>query len=243
MWRGASRGTQTLFQVFLRETLDTVPDFELLCIAKLNFLMNNLNKALGDISSIRRQMARSTEFRGYGPATLAATGIFAIIAAFGQAIWLPAPSKSLPAYLATWVSTAILSAALIATQMLARSRRIHTGMADEMIRIAVEQFLPSAGAGTLLTIVLVRYAPAEVWMLPGLWQIIYSLGVFSSCRFLPRPMIAAGVWYLLTGLGCLAIADNRALSPLAMGLPYGAGQLLVAAILLFNSREGEDETE
>jgi len=117
---GASPGTQALFQVFLRETLDTVPDFELLCIAKLNFLMNNLNKALGDISSIRRQMARSTEFRGYGPATLAATGIFAIIAAFGQAIWLPAPSKSLPAYLATWVSTAILSDALIATQMLAR---------------------------------------------------------------------------------------------------------------------------
>jgi hypothetical protein len=27
-----------------------------------------------------------------------------------------------------------------------------------------------------------------------------------------------------------------------MGLPYGAGQLLVAAILLFNSRKGEDET-
>ena len=32
--------------------------------------MNDLHKAIGDISSIRRQMARSTEFRGYGPATL-----------------------------------------------------------------------------------------------------------------------------------------------------------------------------
>jgi len=29
--------------------------------------MNDLNKALGDISSIRRQVAHSTEFRGYGP--------------------------------------------------------------------------------------------------------------------------------------------------------------------------------
>ena len=37
-------------------------------------LMNELYKALGDISSIRRQMASTTEFRGYGPATLAATG-------------------------------------------------------------------------------------------------------------------------------------------------------------------------
>ena len=39
--------------------------------------MDDLNKALGDISRIRRQVARSTEFHGYGPATLAATGALA----------------------------------------------------------------------------------------------------------------------------------------------------------------------
>src|SRR5438270_13703388 len=129
-----------------------------------------------------------------------------------------------------------------AIQMYARTRRIHSEMADEMIRMAVEQFLPSAGAGTLLTMVLVWFVPGAMWMLPGMWQVIFSLGVFSSCRFLPRPMIAAGLWYLLTGLVCIALADNRALSPWAMGIPYGAGQLLVAAILLFHSREGEDES-
>jgi len=42
--------------------------------------MSELHKALGDITSIRRQVARSTEFRGYGPATLAATGGIAILA-------------------------------------------------------------------------------------------------------------------------------------------------------------------
>ena len=204
--------------------------------------MNELNKALGDISSIRRQMARSTEFRGYGPATLAATGVFAIIAAVGQAVWIHNPAKAIPAYLGIWITTAIVSAALIATQMRARTRRIHSGMADEMIRMAVEQFLPSAGAGSLLTLVLVRFVPGALWMLPGMWQVIFSLGVFSSCRFLPRPMIAAGLWYLCTGLTCTALADNRALSPWAMGVPYGAGQLLVAAILFLNSREGEDES-
>ena len=40
--------------------------------------MNDLYKALGDISSIRRQVAHSTEFRGYGPATLATTSGFAV---------------------------------------------------------------------------------------------------------------------------------------------------------------------
>src|SRR5689334_11762424 len=112
--------------------------------------MNDLNKALGDISSIRRQMARNTEFRGYGPMTLATTGATAIAAAGAQAIWLPEPSKNILAYLAIWISTAALSTALIATEMHARTRRIHSGMADEMIRMAVEQFLPSAGVGALM---------------------------------------------------------------------------------------------
>jgi hypothetical protein len=203
--------------------------------------MNDLHKALGDISSIRRQVAQSTEFRGYGPAALASTGVLAVAAAGAQALWLPDPARHVPAYLCIWIWTAVLSAALIGMQMYARTRRIHSGMADAMIRMAVEQFLPSVGAGALVTIVLIRYVPVALWMLPGIWQIIFSLGVFSSCRFLPRPMAAAGAWYLLTGLTCITLADSRALSPWAMGIPYGAGQLLVAGILLFNAKEGRDE--
>lgn len=202
--------------------------------------MDDLNKALGDISSIRRQMARTTEFRGYGPATLAATGVIAILAAAAQALWLPDPAGHILLYLAIWVTTAIISATLIGVQTVTRAQRIHSGMADEMIHMAVEQFLPSVGAGALLTLVLIRSVSSALWMLPGLWQIIFSLGVFSSCRFLPRPMIAAGAWYLLAGLTCLALADNRALSPWTMGITYGVGQVLVAAILLFAAKEPDD---
>ncbi len=203
--------------------------------------MNELDRALGDISSIRKQVARSTEFRGYGPATLAATGGIAILAAGNQALWVPDPLSHRAAYLAIWISTAILSMALIGVQMVTRTHRVHSGMADEMIQMAVEQFLPAAGAGALMTVVLVGAVPSALWMLPGLWQVIFSLGVFSSCRFLPRPMVAAGVWYLLTGLTCITLADSRALSPWAMGIPYGAGQLMVAGILFFSTREGSDE--
>jgi hypothetical protein len=204
--------------------------------------MNDLNKALGDISSIRRQMARSTEFRGYGPATLASTAVVAVAAAGAQAVWVHDPANHIAAYLSIWIATAALSAALIAAEMFTRSRRIHSGMADDMIRMAVEQFLPSVGAGALITLVLILYVPSALWMLPGIWQVIFSLGVFSSCRFLPRSVASAGAWYLLTGLGCIALADSRALSPWAMGIPYGAGQLLVAAIMFFAAKEHRDES-
>jgi hypothetical protein len=204
--------------------------------------MTDLHKALDDISSIRRQMAHSTQFRGYGPATLAATGVIAFVAALSQSIWLPYPANHVPAYLSIWISTAVLSAALTGVQMYTRTRRIHSGLSDEMIRMAVEQFMPAVGAGLLITVILVRFVPAAFWMLPGLWQVIFSLGIFSSCRFLPRLMIAAGGWYLITGLVCIALGDSRALAPWTMGLAYGAGQLLVAGILLVATPEGTDET-
>jgi hypothetical protein len=204
--------------------------------------VNELNRALGDISSIRRQMARSTEFRGYGPATLAATGLIACLAAAVQAVFVPDPVNHISTYLSVWIWTAVLSAALTGVQMYTRTRRMHSGMSQEMMHMAVEQFLPSAGAGLLITIVLVRYVPAALWILPGIWQVIFSLGVFSSCRFLPRPMLAAGAWYLITGLVCISLGGGRALSPWAMGIPYGAGQLLVAGVLLFSTHEGGDES-
>ncbi|MGC1294917.1 MAG: hypothetical protein WA869_07735 [Alloacidobacterium sp.] len=203
--------------------------------------MNDLYKALSDIGSIRRQMANTTDFRGYGPTTLAATGAFAILAAVAQVLWLPDPGKHISAYLGIWVATAVLSAALTGFQMYTRTRRIHSDLSNEMLRMAVEQFLPAVAAGLLLTMVLLRYVPQASWMLPGMWQIIFGLGVFSSCRFLPRLMVIAGAWYLLTGLSCLAMGGNRALSPWTMGISYGAGQLLVAGILLFSASEAEDE--
>jgi hypothetical protein len=187
-------------------------------------------------------MARSTDFRGYGPATLASTALIAIVASGAQVKLVPDPANHITGYLAIWISAAALSSGLAGAQMYMRSRRIHSGMSDEMILTAVEQFLPSVGAGLFITAALLRYVPAVVWMLPGMWQLIFSLGVFSSCRFLPRPMPAAGAWYLLTSLVCIACGDSRALSPWAMGIPFGIGQLLVAGILLVAAREGGDES-
>jgi hypothetical protein len=196
--------------------------------------MNDLNRALGDINSIRRQMARSTEFRGYGPATLASTGLIAMLAAVAQQFALRDPASHIAVYLGIWMTTAAVSAGLIGTQMVTRAQRVHSGMADEMIRMAVEQFLPAAGAGALLTLVLINRAPGSVWMLPGLWQVIFSIGVFSSCRFLPKWMLLAGAWYLAIGLALLSIGDTRALAPWSMGVAFGGGQLLVAAVLARN---------
>jgi hypothetical protein len=198
--------------------------------------MTDLDKALADITAIRSQMARGAEFRGYGPMTVAAMGALAILAAGLQAIWLPEPTTDVLAYLILWFATATISIALIGIEMVARTRRIHSGLADEMLHAATEQFIPAGVAGVLLTVVLYRYAPQTLWMLPGLWQIVFSLGIFASSRSLPRPLFAAGVWYLVTGLACLAFASGAyALSPYAMAVPFGIGQILIAILLFYST--------
>jgi hypothetical protein len=203
--------------------------------------MDDLNKALTDLSHIRRQMARTTEFRGYGPATLAATGVIALIAAAVQATWVPDPAHNVRDYLAVWFATAVVCGGVIAVQMYTRARRMHSAMADEMIQMAVEQFFPALVAGLMVTMVLAHFVPSALWMLPALWQLVYGLGVFSSCRFLPRPVMLGGGWYLLTSMVCLAFGDARALSPWTMGLAYGAGQMLIAAALYAGAEVASDE--
>jgi hypothetical protein len=134
-------------------------------------------------------------------------------------------------YLALWVGMAALAVILTGAEMLARTRRIHGGFADDMLYAAVEQFIPAGVAGTLLTVVLYRFAPDALWMLPGLWQVVFSLGVFASCRSLPRGMFAVGVWYLAAGLATLALAASAPFAALAMTVPFGAGQFLMAFVL------------
>jgi hypothetical protein len=201
--------------------------------------MKDLQQALSEIHTIRNQVARGTEFRGYGPASIAVSGLLAFLVAALQTEWMAKTAKpDLVVWLGAWAATAAVSVLLTGTETFARARRVHVGLAREMVQSAVAQFLPAVAVGFLLTVVMMRVAVQECWMLPGLWELIFSLGVFASCRFLPRQMFAVGVWYLAAGLFCLAAGSaTQALSPWSMGVPFGVGQLLVAAVLQFGYGE------
>ena len=198
--------------------------------------MKELQQALSEIHSIRNQVARGTEFRGYGPASIAVSGILALLVAAAQARWMV--NTDIAVWLGVWAGTAAVSVLLTGIETFVRARRVHVGFAREMVQCAVEQFLPAVMVGFLLTVVMVRVAAQDCWMLPGLWELIFSLGVFASCRFLPRQMFVVGVWYLAAGLFCLAAGSvARTLLPWAMGIPFGIGQLLVAAVLQYGYGE------
>ena len=204
--------------------------------------MRELDKALADIFTIRSHIAAGTAFRGYGPATVAATGILALATAVIQYVWLDHPTDQPMIFFGTWAATALVSLAMIRVEMRARSRRHHSGLADAMVVQAVEQFLPASVAGALLAVMLWKFAPEVLWMLPGLWQVFVSLGVFASVRSLPRTVAIGGAWYFVAGFATLLLASqSHALSPWTMGMPFVIGQLLMAAILHFASGETDVE--
>ncbi len=194
--------------------------------------MKELQQALSEIHLIRHQVARGTQFRGYGPASIAFSGILAVAVAWGEMAWPLHAGHDAKVSIGVWISVALVSVAVTGLETFLRARRVHSGFAEQMLQSAIEQFVPALVVGVLLTVVLVGVAPGESWLLPGLWSLIFSLGVFASCRFLPRQMFAVGVWYLAAGLLSLVLASGpRTFLPWTMGMAFGVGQLLVAAVL------------
>ncbi|MBI4724305.1 MAG: hypothetical protein HY765_04785 [Rhodomicrobium sp.] len=196
--------------------------------------MSDLEQALADITHIKSQLAAGTMFRGFGPMVIAATASLAAATSAAQLIWVETLAGSAERLLTCWIVTAVVCAVLIATEMIARSRRHHGGLSTAMILNAIEQFLPAGFAGCVVAAVFFTFAPDGLWLLPGLWQILVALGLFAALRSLPRAAIFAGAWYFLAGAFVLIIASqSRTVSPLMMGVPFAIGQSLLAAVLHF----------
>ena len=145
-----------------------------------------LRDALNQIADIREQIARAQLFRGYRSLSTGATGVIAFIAAAVQASWIEAPIDRIEQYLLVWILAAFVSIVIVGTELAIRSWRSDRTLDREMSLHAIEQFLPCVVAGMLLTIVIYEFATAAAWMLPGLWAILFGLGVFASRRLLPR---------------------------------------------------------
>ena len=205
-----------------------------------------LDDALRQISDIRQQMARSELFRGYRSVTVGSSGVLAILAAVFQSQWVASPEMELGRYLGLWVGVAAVSVIVAGAEMTWRARNAGPGLARDRTLLAVEQFLPSLIVGALLTLSVYRGAPPVAWMLPGLWSLVFGLGIFASYRLLPRQVFWVGCYYVVCGCGCLVWGQgDNAFSPWLMGVSFGGGQLLGAAVLYWTLErtDGSEEND
>ena len=203
----------------------------------------DLHEALAQISEIRQQVAQTQTFRGYRAAPVAFSGVVACFAAAFQYALLPEPAQNLPAYLGLWVGAAAVSMFVTGLAMLWYCKQSTSSLSRTNSMLAVGQFLPSVVVGGLVTIVFHQQQITDALpLLPGLWSIFFSLGIFASYRLLPKATFWVGVFYMTAGVLCLVLArGDFAFSPWAMGVPFGLGQFLSAGILYWTLERKSDE--
>lgn len=209
--------------------------------------MQDIDKALKDISDIRSQITAGMMFQGFGPIVIAVTGALALIMATAQTIWPQDFASSTETYLFYWIMTAIVSVALIGSEMLVRSPKHHASLSTVMILNAVQKFLPAGLAGAVIYFTFLYFSPATLWLLPGLWQVFVALGMFAALRLLPPAIIYVGAWYFVSGISVIIIASqsevvlspstSTGLSPWLMGAPFAIGQILMALVLYLANRK------
>jgi hypothetical protein len=186
-------------------------------------------EAMSRIELIREQLARAETYRAFRAASTAMTGVLAIVAAAVQANWQLNNSTE---FLQLWVVVAALGMIIVATEMTIRYRATDSILARDALILAARQFVPCVVAGALLTLAINRFAHDAVHLMPGLWAILFSLGIFASRPGLPRAIIFAGLYYMLAGLFVIVTTGaSETFETWPMPLCFGVGQILSAGIL------------
>ena len=192
----------------------------------------NLQDAIAQIGEIQTQLERTQVFRGYRSVAVGSTGLLAMGGSVVQALWLPNPANAVHKWLALWITIAAASVVIAGWELMQRVYDTSSPFQSRASRSALKQFVPSLCAGIAVTWALMTAAPELAWVLPGIWSVLFSLGVFSSLLILPRGGFAIALHFLLSGVICLRFAHGTyALAPWTMFVTFGVGQLLAAAIL------------
>lgn len=192
-----------------------------------------LHEALSQIAEIRARAAVAERFHGYRSWPVASSGFLAIAVALIQPLVVPDPQHNLGGYLVLWLVTAFLGATAAISGIWYRHQHASHPLNWELTRLAIGQFVPCLVAGAFVTLAIARHSPELGWLLPGLWQVLFSLGMFASYRLLPKATLLVAVAYLISGSLALTLGDE-ALQPWTMGLPFGLGQLAMAFVLYWN---------
>jgi hypothetical protein len=194
--------------------------------------MKDVDLALSAISSIRAQLAASTQFRGIAPGFNAVMAVLVLVIAVAQSLYPERWVDDGLRFVLVWALLIGVACTVAAVEAVLRSQRLHGQLASVMLNSALQKVLPFAVGGLVITGVIIGYSPESIWLLPGLWLLMIGLLGFSFVSTLPRAIIWVAIWYFLCGAIVLMVAgSSRMLSPWMMGIPFAVGHVSVALIV------------
>lgn len=194
---------------------------------------SNLMEALERINEIHGHMAKGEIYRGFRPLPVAISGSGGLLAAYLQPHFVNAQDPR--SFVIYWLASAILCAAMagpfLPLQILRQSvyerrRTLHVW----------GQFLPCLVAGAMVALGISYAQPQAIDLLPGLWAVLFSLGVFSCRPFLPRCTGWVALFYMVAGAWMLQHPNPVHQPAWPLALTFCVGQL-GGAIMLYCNRE------
>ena len=205
-----------------------------------------LRQALSDIAEIRQRMDQAENYRGFRSVAIGVSGVFVLLGALVQAQandtgWLQNTVGNKDGYLRIWLFVALASLIVTAIEMVLRGFVSRKANVWRMHRRLVCLLCPSLIVGAVMTAVICiskeidDVSTAQYWILPGMWAVVYGLGLVSCCLHLHRSTFWAASYYLIAG-GIYFYLNwtTRELAAWHMVAIFGTGQLLLGGLLYWH---------
>ena len=197
----------------------------------------HVRNALEQLDQIHDHLTRSEVYRGFRVPSVVTVGIVAFAAALIQQ-YVPDAAKG-SGFVTYWVLVAALCGLIGFAAAVYRYVTREDDFARRRTQRVLAQFLPCILGGAALSIA-VSKVPGFVAFLPGLWGIMFGLGIIATRPHLPTGIGPIGLGYVATGAAfLLQTAPNDDPSGWVVGLEFGVGHLLTALVL----RREEGETD
>jgi hypothetical protein len=194
------------------------------------------DRALQDLSFIRRTMegaASFTDVPGWGLVGVGATAMVAAATASRQ----PSPDRWLLVWILTAAASSLLGAATAILKIRRRTRAAGAAPGSRLFNVPARKFLlsfwPAIVVGALLTLAIVdplapdlaqRLTPRLVHhILPGLWLLLYGVAITTAGAYSVRAVPLMGMGFL--ALGALTLFLPMLNGDVMMALGFGGLQV------------------
>ena len=148
------------------------------------------------------------------------------VTALAAAALAPPPSSP-QAWLITWMAAALVALAVGALGVYWKARRAGTPILTRPGRKFLLSLLPPLVAGAVISGAI--YAIGGCHLLPGVWLLLYGVGVISAGAFSVRIVPVMGLCFLIAGI--LAVFCPAAWGNAVMGGGFGGLHILFGTII------------
>lgn len=202
----------------------------------------HVRDALDRLDQIHEQLARSEVYRGFRVPAVAGIGLLAFAAALIQPA-VPEANAGI-GFVWFWVLVAVVGALLGSAAAVHGYARREDDFARRRTRQVMAQFVPCVAAGAAVTVGVAR-VPELVGLLPGLWAVVFGLGLVATRPHLPAGIGPIGLAYVGAGAyHLLRTLPGSEPDGWAVGGVFGVGHLLTALVLWRDATEDtKDDTD